>query len=102
MPRLILRDDYLELDRSEHYVAPDNRKERSALIELLEKEGYTFAKYSWCDKNECLRTSLPLAINIAKKEISHMGNVACAACGCTQKVVMNVDTFIEHYLNQGI
>lgn len=99
MTKRILRPDYFSLDRSTHFVAPDAKAERIMLIKMLEEKGFTFSLYSHCDRDSCIETILPLAIDTMQKAIGHMGNGTCAAAACSSNVIMNVDTFITHFLN---
>ena len=98
MTKYELREDYFELERTQHYIAPMDKEERIRLIELLEKKGYTFAEEGWCNKQACIDSPLPLAVNTEDKSMRTMGNVTCAACAAAGKVLMDVDAFIEHFL----
>lgn len=101
MTKRILRPDYFYFNRSTHFVVPDTKEERTARIKMLEEKGYTFSLYSYCDRDSCIETILPLAIDTMPKAIEHMGNVTCAAAACSSNVIVNVDTFIAHFLNDG-
>lgn len=94
-----LRLDYFTLNRTTHYVHVKTKDERIKLINLLIKKGYSFTQTSWADYESCIETSLPLAVDTKNKTIGHMGNVTCAACAATSRVILTIDDFLNHYFN---
>ena len=98
LPEYELREDYFELERSQHYVVPENVGERIRFINLLEEKGFAFPEEKHRDKQACTDSLLPLVVNTEDKSVRTMGNVTVAACAATAKVLTDVDTFIECFL----
>ena len=100
MAKYELREDYFELKPTWRYIVPMDKEERIRLIELLEKKGYTFAEEEWHNKQACIDSFLPIVVRTEEKTVSTTGNVTCAACAASAKMLMDVDTFINRCLNE--
>ena len=97
MKHSVLRKDYDTLHRDEHYVRFFSQEERIQFIDMLERDGFTFTKAAWADKQACLNTSFPLAVHLKNKTIAHLGSVTCSACASTSGVLLNTDEFMQIY-----
>ena len=98
MAKYELREGYFELKRTQHCVVPENIEERIEFINLLEEKDFIFSEEKHRDKQACIDSFLPLVIDMENKSVGTTGNVTCAACAAAGKVLMDVDTFIEHFL----
>ena len=100
MTKYELREDYFELERTQHCVVPENIEERIEFINLLEEKDFIFSEEKHRDKQACIDSFLPLVIDMENKSVGTTGNVTCAACAVSAKMLMDVDTFINRCLNE--
>ena len=79
------------------FVRSFDRESRLELLDFLESEGFTYLVDNVQNRDDIRSSGLPLSINLAKKEISRMGNVTCAAAACSSKMVISEAEFYILY-----
>ena len=80
------------LQRKVQFVKTNKGQDLPELLALLSDAKYTIG-------DECMDSTLPLVIDIVNKTVSCMGNITGAAAASTQGLIIDADTFIEHFIN---
>ncbi len=81
--------------QSFQYVRTHSRKERSSMIEVLEKNGYsTEQDYRNLTKQDILESKLPFRVDATSKTYGLMGNVTCAAAAASSNALTEYNDFI--------
>lgn len=82
-------------NRTQFYISVRSEEKRAKVLDFLESEGFSY-KGSW-NRETVLESFLPILIEMDDKTISDMGNVTCAACAASAKLIMTAEQFYELY-----
>lgn len=86
-------------ERTVLYIRPSSQEAREAVMRFLEERGYTYQGHM--DREDVRTSFLPLAADLAQKQIRRMGNVTVAACAAQSGILMSETEFFEAMRTRG-